>query len=119
MRKSIAGACALAVVATCSIAQAQSRRAVEAEETGVAQIHAWMKVGRKTCMVDHFHDGSGTGPSRKQAERAAITAWSEFTAWEYGTPWGRYTIAESRKMDCSQSGSGWNCAVQARACRPY
>lgn len=119
MRKSIAGACALAIVAAYSTAEAQSRRAMEAQETGVAQIHEWVKVGRKTCMLDHFHDGSGTGPTRKDAERSAITAWAEFTAWEYGTPWGRYTIAESKKMDCSRGGRGWTCAVQARACRPY
>jgi hypothetical protein len=119
MRKLIAGACALAIAAAWGTAQAQSRRAMEAQETGVASIHQWMKVGRKTCMVDHFHDGSGNGPSRKQAETAAIRAWSEFTAWEYGTPWGRYAIAESKKMDCSQGGMGWNCAVQARPCRPY
>lgn len=119
MKKLIAGACALATVVVCAEVQAQSRRAMQAQETGVAEIHQWVRVGRKTCMLDHFHDGSGTGPSRRQAERAAITAWSEFTAWEYGSPWGRYSIAESKKMDCSRSGAGWNCAVQARPCRPY
>ena len=39
-------------------------------------------------MLDHYHDGSGTGSSRQQAERSAIVSWSEFTAWEYGTPVG-------------------------------
>lgn len=119
MRKSVVGACVLALVGTLGTAEAQSRRGQQAQETGMAQIHQWVKVGRKTCMLDHFHDGSGNGSTRKQAERAAIAAWAEFTAWEYGSPWGRYAIAESKRMDCSQSGGGWSCAVQARPCRPY
>ena len=24
----------------------------------------WVRVGGRTCMADHFHDGSGTGPTR-------------------------------------------------------
>jgi hypothetical protein len=117
---SIAGAIALALFAWAGTAQAQSRNTMQAQETGVAEIHSWVKVGRKTCMLDHFHDGSGTGRTKKDAERAAIVAWSEFTAWEYGSPWGRYAIAESRSANCSQqSPSAWSCAIQARPCRLY
>jgi Neuraminidase (sialidase) len=120
MRMSIAGVGALALVVWAGTADAQSRKSMETQETGVASIHAWTKVGRKTCMVDHFHDGSGTGRNKKEAEAAAIRAWADFTAWEYGTPWARYAIAESRSANCSQqSPSSWSCAVQARACRPY
>jgi len=120
MKMSIAGAVALAVFTWVGTAEAQSRRAMAAQETGVAEIHSWVKVGRKTCMLDHFHDGSGTGRTKREAERAAIVAWSEFTAWEYGTPWGRYAIAASRSANCSQQSRGsWSCAVQALPCRPY
>jgi hypothetical protein len=93
--------------------------AAQGDETGIASIHQWVRVGRRTCMLDHFHDGSGSGPTRRQAERAAIGAWAEFTAFEYGSIWGRYSNAVSKKMDCAQSSNGWNCAVQARACRPF
>lgn len=113
MKKSLAGACAVILVAMLS-----GDAVAQGAETGVASIHAWVKVGRKTCLVDHFHNGDGTGATRAQAERAAILSWSEFTAWEYGTPWGRYSIAVSKKMSCSESGS-WSCAVEARPCRPY
>ena len=89
------------------------------QETGIASIHAWVKVGRKTCMADHFHDGSGTGPTRVAAERAAIRSWAEFTAWEYGDPWGRYSIAASKKATCSQESETWRCAVEARPCRSF
>jgi|SoiMetStandDraft_2_1073263.scaffolds.fasta_scaffold230016_1 hypothetical protein len=88
-------------------------------ETGIAKIHPWVKVGGKTCMLDHFHDGGGNGHTRAQAERAAIRSWAEFTAWEYGDPWGRYSVAISRKMTCSQTSGSWSCAVKARPCRPY
>ena len=113
MRKSVAGACALPLAVAFGIAAAQS------QETGIAEIHAWAKVGSKTCMLDHFHDGSGSGRTRAQAERAAIRAWAEFTAWEYGSPWGRYAIAAGKKASCSPASGGWTCAVQARPCRPY
>jgi hypothetical protein len=99
------------VVAT-GAAQAQ------AEETGLAQLHSWVKMGRKTCMVDHFHSGNGNAPTRGQAERQAIQSWGDFTAWEYGTPWGRYSIAASKKMTCERTGS-WSCFVEARPCRSY
>ena len=115
MKKSAAGACALAVLGLL----AGSAWAQQGAETGVAQIHTWVKVGRKTCMLDHYHDGAGNGASRVLAEKSAIVSWSEFTAWEYGTPWARYTNAVSKTMNCSQSSGGWTCQIQARPCRPY
>jgi hypothetical protein len=114
MHKSVAGACTLALFALFA-----GDATAQQGETGVAEIHSWVKVGRKTCMLDHFHDGSGTGRTRAQAEKAAITAWVEFTAWEYGSPWGRYSIAVSKSMNCSQASGAWSCHVQARPCRPY
>jgi len=112
MRSSVAGACALAIVGLLSGNAA-------AQETGVASIHSWVKVGRKTCMLDHYHDGNGNGRTKAHAEKAAITSWTEFTAWEYGSPWGRYSNAVSKTMNCSQESGTWNCHVQARPCRPY
>lgn len=88
-------------------------------ETGIAKIHTWAKVGHKTCMLDHFHYGNASGPTRAQTERAAIRSWVEFTAWEYGKRWGRYSAAASKKMTCSQRSGTWSCAVEARPCRPY
>jgi hypothetical protein len=114
MKRAVAGVCGLAL-----LAMLPADASAQGDETGIASIHTWVRAGRKTCLLDHFHDGSGNGPSKRQAERAAIQAWSEFTAFEYGSIWGRYSNAASRRMDCSQSSGGWNCAVQARACRPY
>lgn len=115
MKKSGAVACALALFGL----PAGSASAQQSAETGVAQIHEWVKVGRKSCMVDHYHDGNGNGRTRALAERSAIVSWSEFTAWEYGTPWGRYSIAVGKAMDCTPGSGGWSCHVQARPCRPY
>jgi len=115
MKKSAAGACALALLGML----AGGASAQQSAETGVAEIHSWVKVGRKTCMVDHYHDGNGNGATRAKAEKSAIVSWSEFTAWEYGTPWGRYSNAVSKTMECSQASGAWTCHVQARPCRPY
>ena len=110
---SVAGACALGLVVLLSGNAA-------AQETGVAEIHSWVKVGRKTCMLDHYHDGNGNGKTRALAQKAAISSWSEFTAWEYGAPWGRYSLAAGKTMNCSQSSPGmWNCHTQARPCRSH
>jgi hypothetical protein len=114
MKKSVAGACALTLIAVLA-----GDAAAQGAETGVASIHTWVKSGRRTCLLDHFHDGSGTGGTRAQAERSAIVSWTEFTAWEYGNPWARYSIAASKKMECSRGSGGWACALQARPCRPY
>ncbi len=118
MRILAVGTAALGIALLAGAAVAQ--QSLRAQETGIAEIHSWVKVGRRTCMADHFHDGSGTGPTRAMAERAAVRSWAEFTAWEYGTPWGRYSIAASRKATCSRGESTtWRCAVEARPCRPY
>jgi hypothetical protein len=114
MRKCVAGLCGLALLAMCT-----GNATAQGDETGVASIHEWVRVGRKKCLLDHFHDGNGAGATRREAERAAILAWTEFTAWEYGGIWGRYAIAASKRMDCSQGSGGWTCNVQARACRPF
>jgi hypothetical protein len=90
--------------------------AAQAEETGVASMHAWVKVGGRTCLADHFHSGTGSGKTRAQAERQAIQAWVDFTAWEYGSQWGRYSLSASRRMTCERS-DGWSCFVEARPCR--
>ena len=92
---------------------------VEASETGVAGIHSWVRVGGKTCLVDHYHDGSGSGSSRAAAQSAAIRAWAEFTAWEYGSSWGRYGLAVGKSMNCDRGMGSWSCNTSARACRGW
>jgi hypothetical protein len=123
MRKSVASAAALVLALLAGEAVAQSGRSARSarwDETGVAGIHSWVKAGRKTCMVDHFHYGSGTGPTRALAERAAIRSWTDFTAWEYGHAWGRYAFAATKKATCTrEEPRSWRCAVEARPCRPF
>ena len=92
---------------------------VQSQETGIAEIHEWIRIGRKTCMLDHFHYGNGSGRTRAEAQRAAIRSWAEFTAWEYGDPWGRYRMAASKDMNCSRESPSWTCSVEALPCRPY
>jgi len=89
------------------------------DETGLANIHEQRREGNRICMSSHFHHGSSSGQkSRKEAEAQAIRDWAGFTAWEYGSIWGRYSLAASKNMTCSDSGSTWSCHVEARPCRP-
>lgn len=92
---------------------------VKADDSGLASIHDWKnESGRRVCMSDHFHDGSGSGPTRKEAEAAARSSWASFTIFEYGTDWGSYTLAASATMNCSNaSAKAWSCATSARPCK--
>jgi hypothetical protein len=105
-----AGALALGVVLA-------SGEAAVAQETGLAGMHTWVRVGGRVCMLDHFHDGSGSGPTRAAAQRAAIQAWIDFTAWEYGGRWGSYGAAVSKRMGCSGGRGNYSCSTSARPCR--
>lgn len=91
---------------------------VLAQQTGVAGIHAWVPVGRnKTCLATHFHNGTGTGKTKKDAERAAIRNWESFTAWEYGDSWGRFSISETKTINCDRTTSSeFSCQVSSRPC---
>lgn len=89
-----------------------------ADETGFASAHDWRKERGLTCMADHWHYGSSSGHgTRAAAEKAAIASWSSFTDFEYGSNWARWSKAGSKKASCKQGASGWECSVEARACR--
>jgi hypothetical protein len=81
-------------------------------------LHSQRTEGNKVCMSDHFHSGTSSGqPTRQAAEREAIANWAGFTAFEYGDRWGRWSLAGSKRVNCSQSGSGWGCELEGRPCR--
>jgi hypothetical protein len=90
-----------------------------AAETGMASIHSWRKVGRKTCLIDHQHSGAGSGINRKVAELEAIRSWAGFTDLEYGATWSNYNHAIEKRMSCSGSGSSFQCDLLATPCRPF
>lgn len=89
-----------------------------AQTTGLDRLHTQARVGGKTCMTEHEHYGEGTMRTKRGAELAAMRAWSSFTAFEYGAPWGSYAAAAGKKMDCSKnSNETWLCKTTARPCR--
>ena len=42
-----------------------------AQSSGLEGLHDQRHEGGRVCFSDHFHDGSGSGANRKQAEVAA------------------------------------------------
>ena len=88
-----------------------------AQGMGLEGLHDHRREGGKVCMVDHFHDGTGSGKTRKLAESEAARSWSEFTSWEYGGRWGAYGNAANKSMNCSNAGGAWPCQGAARPCR--
>jgi hypothetical protein len=88
-----------------------------AQDTGLAGMHTWVRVGGRTCLLDHFHDGSGSGPTRAAAQHAAMRAWSDFTAFEYGPRWASYGASISKRMSCTGGGRSYSCDTSSRPCR--
>ncbi len=109
---------AVAAVVAMVAVMGQAAGPAAADETGLASMHAWVKVGKLICYADHTHYASSVGHrDKKSALAEAVKSWTEFTAWEYGTSWANFNKAAARKADCKQSSSGWACDVEARPCR--
>lgn len=109
---------AAVVFATALGAANASAQEKTAAITGIDKIHTQARVGGKVCMMDHEHFGEGTLPSRRGAEAAAIRSWGSFTTWEYGSVWGKYSLAVAKKMTCTSTAGAWTCQTTARPCRP-
>jgi hypothetical protein len=89
----------------------------QADETGLASSHVLRKEGGRLCMADHFHSGYGTGATKAAATRAAIRSWADFTDFEYGSSWARYSRAASKSTSFTKEEKGWGANVEARPCR--
>jgi hypothetical protein len=88
-----------------------------ASDTGFAYSHDLRKEGGRTCMADHFHSGSGEGRNKASAQTAAIRSWADFTNFEYGTAWARWSAAASRSTRYTKAAAGWSADVDARPCK--
>lgn len=108
---SLCAAVILTVAGSCLMAQA--------DDTGVSIIHPLVRIGGRTCFDGHYHYGTGTSKkSRAEAMRASIRAWQEFTAFEYGSDWARYSRAARKRVGCSkESSTTWSCTAEAIPCR--
>jgi hypothetical protein len=92
-----------------------------ADESGLAAMHDWKQEKRAICMATHFHDGAGEGATRKDAEKAAVLAWREFTSFEYGSDWDSYNRSASKTMDCFEIAGTkkWSCSTSSRPCKQH
>jgi hypothetical protein len=88
-----------------------------ADESGLASMHSWQKVGGRTCMTDHEHDGSGTGHTLDVAMRSAIKSWESFTDLEYGSDWASYANSVGKRVSCGRGISDFSCQISSRPCR--
>ena len=87
-----------------------------ADETSLAGMHEWRKERGIMCFADHFHSGTGEGATKAAAQKAAIKAWQEFTAFEYGTDWAYFKHAGSRGITYAKAANGWSASVEGRPC---
>jgi hypothetical protein len=88
-----------------------------ADDTGFAYSHSLRKEGGRLCMSDHYHQGSGSGRSKPAAQAAAARSWADFTNFEYGTAWARWSVARGKSVRYTKDANGWSADVDARPCR--
>jgi len=89
--------------------------------SGLAQqtLHDEVRVGKLSCMVDHYHFGSSKGQaSKKAAEAEAAASWSDFVDFVYGSAYTSWKSSVGKSVECAKDGSGsWGCIVSSRPCR--
>lgn len=104
-----------AVILTIGAGMLSWASAVQAQQT----LHAEQRVGKWSCMVDHYHFGSSKGlTSKKAAEADAAASWSNFVDFEYGGAYASWKASQSKQVDCAKDGSGlWGCTLSSRPCR--
>ncbi len=88
-----------------------------ADDTGLASMHAFIKIGGKTCFDGHRHSGSGEGATKDKARAAAIKSWWEYTAGEYGSDWAHWGRSAGQKVSYDKSASGWSSTVESTPCK--
>lgn len=104
---------ATAVVAAASTAQA-------APGKGFKNDDSWpkAKVGGKTCMITHTHNGiSPPWPSLSGAKAYAVREWVAHTKWEYGAAWANWNLAIKKSVTCKSSGGSHTCVSAGNPCR--
>ena len=106
-----------ALLALAGILTLASASAAIADDTGLAYSHDLRKEGGRLCMADHYHSGSGEGRTKEGARKAAIRSWADFTNFEYGTVWARFSLAASPSTRFSKEANGWSAYIDARPCR--
>jgi hypothetical protein len=106
------------LLAAFSVALCATTWPAMADDTGLAILHDLRREGGRNCFLDHYHYGNSSGAlSRKAAEVEAVSSWSTFVDFEYGSDWARFSRAASKAVKCEQAGGGWGCAVEARPCK--
>lgn len=105
---------ALFIAVAASLASAA---AAHADDTGLAYSHSLRKEGGRLCMSDHYHSGSGSGRSKAAAQAAAARSWADFTNFEYGSAWARWSLARGKSVRYTKEANGWSVDLDARPCR--
>lgn len=89
-----------------------------AGSTGLASIHILTRQGKKLCMAGHFHYGAdSSSKSKAHAFKNAQRKWADFVILEYGSDWGRFSLATNKGIKCSGKSNGYYCSVEASPCK--
>lgn len=105
------------ICAVLMLAHATAITPALADDTGFASAHDLRREGGRLCMTSHFHSGSGDGPTKPAAMKAAHQAWYDYTAWEYGSDWARWGKSASKGVNYTKNSAGWSATIESRPCK--
>ena len=89
-----------------------------ADSTGLVSLHTLKRVNNRLCMDGHFHYGADGSPVSKAAALAnAKRKWASFVILEYGTDWGRFSVATAKGATCTGNKGAYHCSVEASPCK--
>jgi hypothetical protein len=88
-----------------------------ADDTGLENMHDIVKSGGHSCFASHTHMGQGDGATKPAAMAAAIKAWWEYTAGEYGSDWAHWGRSAAKKVTYTKADKGWTATVESRPCK--
>ncbi len=90
----------------------------QAGSSGLVSLHTLKRVNNRLCMDGHFHYGADSSPVSKAAALAnAKRKWASFVVLEYGTDWGRFSLATAKGGTCTGTKGSYHCSVEASPCK--
>jgi uncharacterized low-complexity protein len=94
-----------------------SSAVANADDTGLGYMHDIVKSGGHDCFASHAHSGTGDGATKQAALQAALKAWWEYTAGEYGSDWAHWSRSASKTVSYAKADKGWTATVESRPCK--
>ena len=87
-------------------------------QDGLAGLHSWVRVGGRTCMLDHFHDGSGSGSTVAAGAAGRHPGLDRLHGLGVRQPLGQLRrVHQQENVVLGRARGNYSCSVSSRPCR--